>query len=253
MHWPILDRGRAGAAGLTLLVVAGLGYTLVAGLAVSRPVKAADVMTLFSVPMPPPPPPSHRPPPAHPRRSASEGASAPPNLKSRATEVVAPRPIVPPIQPPPIVVAPIPSIRADASSGAALVAGPGTGAGGLGNGTGSGRAGNLAGAGGTPARVISRPLREGDLPSPVRRLLADNGRYDVEARYTVTPKGRVVDCRVTRSSGNAAVDAATCQAMESTLRYRPERDAAGRAIAVDTEGYQTWENRSGYAPGDGDD
>lgn len=245
---PLIDRERAGAAALTLLAVAGIGYALIGGLAVSLPVKAADVMKLFAVAVPPPPPPARKPPPVQPRRSRSEGASAPPNLRSRATPVIAPKPIVPPIQPPLIVAAPIPSIGMDASSGAALVAGPGTGAGGQGNGTGSGHAGNGTGAGGTPARVISRPLRYGDLPEAVRGLLVGEGRYEVAAHYTVTAQGRVVDCRITRSSGNAALDAATCQAMMAKLRYRPERDASGRAIAIDTDGYQTWEDHSGYAP-----
>lgn len=248
-HLPVIDRERAGAAGLTAVAVAGLGYALVAGLAVSLPVRPADVMKLFSVAMPPPPPPPvEPPPPPHPHQAAREGASAPPNRKSKATDVEAPKPVVPPIQPPPIVAAPVPSAGVDASSGAAPVAGPGTGAGGKGNGTGNGRSGNGPGGGGTPAQVISRPLRFGDLPEAVRGLLTGETRYEVAARYTVTPQGRVVDCVVTRSSGIPALDAATCQAMMAKLRYRPERDAAGRAIAIDSEGYQTWESHAGYAP-----
>ena len=214
------------------------------------PVKAADVMKLFSVAPPAPPPPSEKPPP-HPHRAREEGAAAPPNLRSKATPVVAPTPVMPPPNPPPIVAAPIPAVGVNATSGAAPFAGPGTGAGGQGNGTGSGRSGNGGGDGGTPARVISRPLRIEDLPGAVvRASLSGSSRLEVDTRYTVTVQGRVVDCRVTRSSGDPALDAATCQAMMSKLRYRPERDAAGRAVPVDTQGYQVWESRNGYADGD---
>lgn len=245
-----IDRDRAKAGLLTAAAVAALGYALVAGLAVQLPVRAADVMKLFSV-APPAPPPREKPPPPHPHRARQEGAAAPPNRRSKATPVVAPTPVVPPLQPPPIVAAPVPAIGVNATSGAAPYAGPGTGAGGQGTGTGSGRAGNGSGDGGTPARVISRALRIEDLPGAVvRDALSGGSRLEVEAHYTVTAQGRVVDCRVTRSSGNRELDAATCRAMMGKLRYRPERDAAGRAIAVETDGYQTWESRNGYADDD---
>ena len=242
---------RLVAAALSAAAVAALGYALTSGFTVSLPTTLREPLRLFTITPPAPPPPAPKPPPPPHRRTAErEGASAPPNLQSRATPVVAPPPIVPPVQPPPIAVAPLPATGLDSTSGASLVAGPGTGAGGVGNGTGSGRSGNGAGAGGTPARVISRPLRFGDLPAAVvRTALAGEARLEVEARYTVTAEGRVTNCRVVGSSGHPALDAATCQAMTAKLRYRPERDAAGRPVAIETEGYQTWESVGGYAPG----
>lgn len=239
-------------AALTVLAVVALGAALLSGFDVTLPVGSRDVSRLLAFEMPPPPkPPAEKPPPPRRRPAEREGASAPPNLRSRATPVEVPPPLLPPIQPPPVTVAPVAATGIDASSGAALVAGPGTGAGGVGTGTGNGARGTGRGAGGTPARVVSRPLRLGELPQAlVRALLTGDARYDVEARYTVTPQGRVTDCVVTRSSGNPALDAATCQAMVAKLRYRPERDAAGHPVAVETEGFQTWESHDSYAPDD---
>ena len=234
------DRARAGL--LTAATVAALGYALVAGLAVPLPTRPADVMKLFALAAPRPPEPREKPPPPHPRQARREGASAPPNLRSKAAPVVAPVPIVPLRQPPPLVTAPIPAIGNDASSGAALVAGPGTGAGGQGNGTGSGRSGNGEGDGGTPLRQIGDDLRARDIPGPIVRELLRTGvvHYVVDLRFTVGVAGRVTDCAVTRSSGNARLDATTCRLAIEKLRYRPELDGAGRPIPVTVAGVQEW-------------
>lgn len=248
-----LDRDRAGAGVLTGLAVALLGYALVAGLAVSLPVKPADVMKLFAIDAPRPPAPREKPPPPHPHHAEREGASAPPNKRSTATPVAAPVPVVPPIQPPPVITATVAATGADASSGAALMAGPGTGAGGQGNGLGNGRSGTGRGDGGTPAELISRKIRLDDLPAGiVRNALSGVDQRRVGMHFTVTAKGRVVGCRVTRSSGDASLDGATCAAMVAKLRYSPERDASGRAVAVDFDGYQRWDSRYG-ADGEPDD
>lgn len=234
------DRARAGL--LTAATVAALGYALVAGLAVPLPVRPADVMKLFALAAPRPPEPHEKPPPPHPRQARREGASAPPNLRSKATPVVAPVPIVPLRQPPPLATAPIPAVGNDASSGAAPVAGPGTGAGGQGTGTGSGRSGNGEGDGGTPLRRIGDDLRFRDLPGPIVRELLRTGvfHYVVHLRFTVGVAGRVTDCVVTRSSGNAGLDATTCRLAIDKLRYRPELDGAGRPIPVTVVGTQEW-------------
>ena len=78
-----------------------------------------------------------------------EGGSSPPNLRSKASPVVATTPIVPLPVRPTIIVAPVPGIGNDRSQGAALVRGPGTGSGGRGKSSGwlepdSGIAGCLA-------------------------------------------------------------------------------------------------------------
>ena len=48
----------------------------------------------------------------------------------------------------------------------------------------------------------------------------------------VGPNGRVTDCRVTVSSGSAALDQATCRRMRSSARFEPARDARGVIASV---------------------
>nr|MDP8995287.1 TonB family protein [Pseudomonadota bacterium] len=55
-------------------------------------------------------------------------------------------------------------------------------------------------------------------------------RGTVGVRYTVGTDGRISNCRVTRSSGDPGLDATTCRLIEERFRYRPARDASGRAV-----------------------
>ena len=234
--------GRWRSAALTALAVMALGAALLSGFDVALPIETHDVSRLLAFETPPPPkPPAEKPPPPRHHPAEREGASAPPNLRSRATPVEAPPPLLPPMQPPPVTVAPVAATGLDARSGAALVAGPGTGAGGVGTGTGSGARGDGPGAGGTAAVQLNE-LRPRDLPAAARVAVAgETGVLVVTFKLTVGPNGRVQDCQLLRSSGNAVVDAGTCQAAIGKLRFRPERDAAGRAIPVTFVGDQRWE------------
>lgn len=56
----------------------------------------------------------------------------------------------------------------------------------------------------------------------------------------VAPSGRVQACAVTRSSGSAALDAATCAIFFTRVRYTPAKDAAGRAVIGQDMGHVTW-------------
>ena len=56
----------------------------------------------------------------------------------------------------------------------------------------------------------------------------------------VAPSGRVQACAVTRSSGSAALDAATCAIFFTRVRYTPARDAAGRPVIGQDVGHVTW-------------
>jgi protein TonB len=224
-----LTRDRAGAMACTAVMVAGLGFVLVRGLAWTAPPAAIEALKIFAVAPPPPPPPPARtePKPIHSKRP--EGAASPPNLRAKATELVVPPPIVPPIQPPPVIAALTPGIGAAANTGAAPVPGPGTGAGGAGNGTGSGASGDGDGDGGdeTPPRLIRGRIKDSDYP----RGAAEAGvRGTVSVRYTVETDGRVTGCAITRSSGNAELDETTCRLIEKRFRYSPWRDAAGRPV-----------------------
>src|SRR4051794_15516412 len=96
-----------------------------------------DINALKAPPPPPPPQPQQK---GQPKPKAKEGGSAPRNIKSEATPVVAPAPKIP--APPTIAATETPRQGAAPTQGASNVRGPGTGAGGLGNGTGSGSVGN---------------------------------------------------------------------------------------------------------------
>ncbi|MEN2786045.1 energy transducer TonB [Sphingomonas qilianensis] len=228
------ERWIAGAG--VVLVHAAIGWLLVTGLAPALVRQASESLRLFEVlPVPPPPPARRAPRPAvDPRKS---GAAAPANRGARPSEIVAP--VRPAIVPPPVIAAPVAGPEVAPASGAALLPGPGTGGGGSGQGTGSGGAGNGQGAGGrgTFARKIAGQIRDGDYPKAAAR--AGIGGI-VWVRYTVTVHGRAQDCRVTRSSGNAELDAVTCRLVTKRFRYRPGTDAAGRPVSSVVEEDHVW-------------
>lgn len=231
-----------------------LGYAFIAGLGIDVAGAVDERLKIFDVAVPPIPPPVKEAMPAKektkapaPRRKPApkdpEGAAAPPNLKSRPTEIVAPKPEVRLPVPPPVIAAPIAGPGAAAMSGNASVKGPGTGAGGVGTGTGSGRYGNGGGGGGGAGPAVQARWRSGSLRvSDYPRSALDAGiGGTVYIRFVVKPNGRIGDCRVTRSSGNAALDQTTCRLIQRRFRYWPARDEWGRRIADVVNGEHVWE------------
>jgi len=245
-----VDRERVGSALSTAIVHALLGAALIWGLDAPLPPALEAPLRMFNVAPPPPrpePPPS-RPPPrvesdtrAQRFSPGEEGGAAPPNIRSRATEVVAPPPEVQLPIPSPIVAALRAGTGSDASTGAAEVRGPGTGAGGEGDGSGSGLGGGGGGGGGygrmRPPRLIRGSLRDADYPAGLGEAGAGG---TVSVRYTVLTDGRAVDCRITRSSGHAALDETTCRLIERRFRFDPSRDGRGRPIVSDIVEDHSW-------------
>lgn len=225
-----LDRDRL-VSGLGVAAVhAALGYALLTGLGVSLPDRAQEALAAFDVTDPPPPPAEPPPDPPRPRAERApreEGAAAPPNVTSRATQVVAPDTPVP--IPPPLTVAPLAGTGGDPSSGNADLPGPGTGAGGVGTGTGSGRRGDGpggGGGGGRPALPLRRDLGTidcGEQGSTCRSV-------EIVLRFTVGTDGRVSGCRVQTPSGDPLIDREACPRAERRLRFSPALDASGRRI-----------------------
>ena len=231
-------RDRLGAAAITAGLTLALGYALLAGLAVHIAPTPQAVLAAFSVlpppSPPPPPPPAEQPAPAPDR----EGAAAPPNLKSRATELAAPKPIVPVVTPPPIVTTPTPAKGADSTNGNAAIPGPGPGSGGIGAGTGSGGEGNgPGGGGGTPPRQIGGAISKRDYP---RDALAAGVGGTVGVLYVVAPNGRVTDCQIEHSSGSVELDDLTCDLIIRRFRFRPSLDAQGRPVESMVEENHSW-------------
>ncbi len=231
-------RERIGAALLTGGVVATLGYALVMGLAFhGTPQAVQQALATFTV-MPDPPPPERVVPPPK-KINRPSGKASPPNLRSKATEVTAPVPIIQVAPPPPVIVAPLPNIGVQATSGASDKPGPGTGAGGIGNGNGAGGDGDGDGSGWERVpRLINGRIKGSDIPDSI----LDTGfRGVVSVRYRVETNGHVTNCRIAQSSGNTLMDQATCRAIEKRFRYDPWRDAAGKPVASTVLRDQQWD------------
>lgn len=222
-------RQRGASTVVAIFVTALLGLVLALGLAMSAGVPRADSLAVFE-PLAETVALKRRAESPRKRSPRPEGEAAPPALRAEPSEVVAPDPLValPPLQP--VIAAPIAGIGAASSAGSAEIPGPGTGAGGEGDGRGSGGEGDGDGGGGgdeTAPRRTRGSIRNSDYPAAA----ADAGASGtVEIRYLVQVDGRVGDCEVTRSSGNAALDATTCRLIEQRFRFRPSRDARGRAV-----------------------
>ncbi|MEH3159203.1 MAG: TonB family protein [Sphingomonas taxi] len=236
---PVPLRERLGAAALTAVIVVALGYALWLGLAFRGGAGVAQEGLATFVVAPDPPPPERVIPPKH-KVNRPSGRAAPPNLRSKATEVTAPVPVVPvPIPPPPVVVAALPNVGVQATSGASDRAGPGTGAGGIGNGNGAGGDGDGDGSGWERVpRLVSGRIKGSDIPEAI---LDVGFRGVVGVRYRVETNGRVTGCTVARSSGNALMDQATCAAIEKRFRYDPWRDASGRPVRSTVLRDQQWD------------
>ena len=236
MYRPQLsNRDRSGAIAAVLGVHAVLLMALmqISGrIDLADPQSAMRVFDVREVPPPPPPPPQRQ---QQARPKEKEGGSAPRNIKSEATPVVAPKPI--------IVIPPLPQIAASETprqgtaptQGASDVRGPGTGAGGTGTGTGSGAGGTGPGGGGdgglavVRTRLVTPPLGGRDF----RNDLLDNwprGAW-VFVRFRVDANGFVIQCIIDRSSGVPAIDSAVCGMARERFRFRPALNRNGQRVA----------------------
>ncbi len=217
---------RVRAAAVSVLIHALLGYLLLAGFGFAPGVTSV-ARTLALITLRPPPPPHEilRP---HPKRSTRRsGAASAPNVRSRATPIVVPpKPV--PTKVPQVVATLTKSDQTDRTTGNAPIAGPGTGSGGRGTGTGNGDAGDGSGDGGEiPPRQVKGRIKNSDYPASAGESGASG---TVSVRYTVEIDGRADHCIITRSSGNADLDATTCRLIEARFRFNPSRDARGRAV-----------------------
>lgn len=194
-----------------------------------------SVMHVFNLtqapPPPPPPPPQQK---IQPKPKEKEGGSAPPNIKSEATPVKAPKPkiVIPPL--PQIAASETPRQGTQSTQGSAPFAGPGTGAGGVGNGTGSGSGGNGPGGGGDngvaePPHLTTPVLTGRDLPRDLLQQWPSG--TPVFLRLRVNPQGYVSECNVLRGTGVAAIDNVMCNVAHDRLRFRPALNRSGQAVA----------------------
>jgi protein TonB len=227
-------RDRSGAIGAVIAVHALLLLMLLhlsGRMDMTDPQSVLRVFELSNPPPPPAPPPHLKP---EPKPKAKEGGSAPKNIMSQATPVVAPKPriVTPPVQK--IAATETPRQGSAPTQGASNIAGPGTGAGGIGNGSGSGSGGNGSGGGGDngvadPPHLITPVLTGRDIP---RDLLSRwPSGATVFMRLRIDPRGYVAECTVDRGTGDRSIDSALCNIAHDRLRYRPALNRSGQAVA----------------------
>jgi len=230
----ISARDRSGAIAVVVVIHAALLFAFLhmAGkLDIGDTQRALNVFNFTNAPIPPPPPPAQR---KQPRPKEKEGGSAPKNIRSEATPVVAPKAKIetPPVQK--IAAAEAPHQGAAPTQGASNVTGPGTGAGGVGIGTGSGNGGNGSGGGGDNGVVepphLATPVLSGrDFP---RELIEQwPPRATVFLRLRIDPRGYVAECMVDRGTGIPPIDAIMCNLAHERLRFRPALNRGGQAVA----------------------
>ena len=91
--------------------------------------------------------------------------------------------------------------------------------------------------GGTRAVWRSGAIRDRDYPKDASRAKIGG---EVEVRFTIEASGRVTGCRITRSSGDASLDATTCRLIEERFRFRPATNGAGQPVASQYGWRQSW-------------
>ena len=223
------DRAKAIAA--VVAVHAAIGALILASPGTVSMITESDPTVLIDIREPPPPPPP-QPQPQADRAKEEEGAAG---RKAEPTPVVAPKPrIVVPAKPP-VVAAPVAGTGASASAGAAT-SGTGPGAGGSGSGRGGGGSGDGGGIG-AEARLLGG--NSSRLPAHLLRQFAADRGYG-HLWLTISERGRVTDCNVLQTTGDARVDQALCSLMIRQSRWAAARDRRGNPITVKVRYTATW-------------
>ena len=226
-------RDRSGAIAAVVAIHAALLFAFLhmAGkLDLGDTQRALSLFNLSNAPQPPPPRPARR----QPRPKEKEGGSAPKNIRSEATSIVAQKPKIEtrPVQR--IVATETPREKTAPTQGASNVQGPGTGAGGIGTGTGSGNGGNGPGGGGDngvfePPHLATPVLSGGDFgPDLIDQWPP---RATVFLRLRIDPRGFVAECTVDRGTGIPGIDGMMCNIAHERLRFRPAVNRNGQAVA----------------------
>jgi protein TonB len=88
-----------------------------------------------------------------------------------------------------------------------------------------------------PHKTVSAQSARGDLRSlfsgddyPASAQAA-GAEGTAQAQLTIGPDGRVTGCNLVRSTGNGALDAATCNILRRRAKFTPARDSNGNATS----------------------
>lgn len=207
--------GIPGAVGAALIV--GLAVTVVTVPAPPRP----EVRDITDIPLPPPPPPT---------------PDAPRDTKTPTTTPTT-TPSNPPLPAPDL---PVDLGRWDIPSGPLPGTGetPGTSPVGTGLPDPGPSASPFDTVGARPKGNPGRWVTNDDYrPRWVREEMAGTARFTL----AIDARGKVTGCTITRSSGHAPLDAATCQLVSKRARFDAARDSTGRPVAGSYRGSITWQ------------
>lgn len=186
---------------LVVIIQFALGYAIVTGLAYNVIKKAASDLKTFDVEEQPPPPEEPPPPPKDMPKVPPPPITPPPLVRMEAppppiTTVEAP---MPPQIPPVVMAPPAPPPPPP------------------------------------PRKTVSAQSAKGDLrtlfsaddyPASAQSSGAEG---TAQATLTIGTDGRVVGCNLTRSTGNSALDSATCNILRRRAKFTPARDSNGNA------------------------
>ncbi|HEX5237018.1 MAG TPA: energy transducer TonB [Sphingomicrobium sp.] len=186
---------------LTVAVVGSLMYAIVTGLAYDVIKRTAEQLKVIDVeqkpppPQQPPPPPKDMPkvppPPVTPPPLVQVNTPPPPTIQT----VTAPPP---PVYIPPVVAAPPPPAPPPPPHKTQSAA---------------------------PAQGDVRTLFSGDDYPPSAQSAGAEGT--AQAQLTIGSDGRVTGCNLIRSTGNSALDSATCSILRRRAKFVPARDSNG--------------------------
>jgi protein TonB len=199
------------------LVVAGIGYALVTGLAINIVTTTPPNLLVHDyTPDTQPPPPEHRQ-----VKPTARTTTTP------ATTIPTPLPKAPDIDMPKIDLTPftLPKLPGESLGGT----GPGA------TGADTKPAGTPIAA--TPKGAPGEWVTTDDYPQAALRAGAQ-GRTSF--RLDIGADGRVTDCTVSRSSGSADLDDAACRVLRKRARFTAARDAGGNATAGSYESSVVW-------------
>ena len=189
---------------LVVVIQFALGYAIVTGLAYNVIKKAAEDLKTFDVEEQPPPPEEPPPPPKDMPDTPPPPTMPPPMIRMQApappiqvVEAPTPPPIRPVVAPPPPMPPPPPRKTQSATS----------------------------------AKGDLRTLFSADdYPASAQAAGAEG---TARASLTIGTDGRVASCNITQSTGNSALDAATCNILRRRAKFVPARDSNGNAT-IDT-------------------
>ena len=183
----------------TAIVVGGLMYAIVTGLAYNVIKKSVQDLKTFDVEETPPPPEQPPPPPKDMPKVPPPPTTPPPLVRMESppppiqTVTAPPTPYIPPVAPSPPAPPPPPRKTVSAQS----------------------------------AKGDLRTLFSADdYPAAAQSAEAQG---TVQASLTIGTDGRVVSCNITRSSGNSSLDSATCNILRRRAKFTPARDSNGQA------------------------